>query len=140
MSGRSRIAVMGMSNGGRTVLSALRTDLRHPEPFRAGIALYPGCQSDGGARFYAPLLVLVGRADTVTPAAACERMQGAQPAGAALRLVVYPYAPHTFDMDLRDRTVLGMRLGYDREATADARRQVIAFLAAHGIGDGRPAR
>lgn len=41
-------------------------------------------------------------------------------------------------MALGDRTVLGMLLGYDPEATADARRQVIAFLAAQGIGDGRP--
>lgn len=134
----SRIAVMGMSNGGRTVLSALRTDLHHAAPFRASIALYPGCQSDAEAHFYAPLMVLVGRGDKVTPAAACERMQAAQPAGAPLQLIVYPYAPHTFDMALGDRTVLGMLLGYDPEATADARRQVIAFLAAQGIGDGRP--
>ena len=133
-----RIAVMGMSNGGRTVLAALRTDLSHAAPFRAGIALYPGCQSDGEARFYAPLLVLVGRGDQVTPAAACERMQTAQPAGSSLRLVVYPDAPHTFDMDLVDRTTLGMRLGHDAEATADARKRVIGFLAAQGIGDGRP--
>jgi dienelactone hydrolase len=132
-----RIAVMGMSNGGRTVLSALRTDLHHTTPFHAAIALYPGCQSDETARFYAPLLILVGRADRVTPAAACERLRAAQPADSPVRLVVYPYAPHTFDMALRDRTILGMQLGYDREAAADARRQVMAFLAANGIGDGR---
>jgi hypothetical protein len=36
-------------------------------------------------------------------------------------------------MTLPDRTLLGMRLGYDADATADARRQVIAFLAAHGL-------
>ena len=65
---------MGMSNGGRTVLSALRTTLAHPAPFAVGIALYPGCQSDTDSRFYAPLLVLIGRADTVAPAASCEAM------------------------------------------------------------------
>src|SRR2546426_4942400 len=32
-----RIAVMGMSNGGRSVLAALRTTLRHPERFVAGV-------------------------------------------------------------------------------------------------------
>jgi dienelactone hydrolase len=130
-----RIAVMGMSNGGRTVLAALRTTLAHRAAFAAGIALYPGCQSDGDSRFYAPLLVLIGRADTVAPAAYCEAMQRAQPAGAApkLDLVVYPNAPHTFDMALPDRTSLGMRLGYDAEATADARRRVIEFLAAQGM-------
>lgn len=129
-----RIAVMGMSNGGRTVLSALRADLRHGAPFRAGIALYPGCQSDTAARFDAPLLVFSGRGDRVVPATACEAMAANQPADAPLKLVLYPYAPHTFDMDLPNRTVLGMRLGYDPKATADARRQVIAFLKAQGIG------
>jgi len=38
-----RIAVMGMSNGGRTVLATLRTTLKRSEPFGAGVALYPGC-------------------------------------------------------------------------------------------------
>ncbi|HEY8149846.1 MAG TPA: hypothetical protein VIK51_13145 [Vicinamibacteria bacterium] len=41
-------------------------------------------------------------------------------------------------MRLPDRTVLGMRLGYDPEADAGARRQVIDFLTAHGLL--RPAR
>ena len=128
------IAVMGMSNGGRTVLAALRTTLRHPEPFVAGVALYPGCQTDVRSTFYAPLLVLIGQADTVTPAHFCEQMHAAQPASAPeLRLIVYPHGPHTFDMRLPDRTVLGMRLGYDPEADADARRQVIDFLVAYGV-------
>ena len=128
------IAVMGMSNGGRTVLAALRTTLRHPEPFVAGVALYPGCQTDVDSHFYAPLLVLIGKADTVTPAHFCEQMHAAQPAAApALRLIVYPHGPHTFDMRLPDRTVLGMRLGYDPQADADARRQVIDFLVAYGV-------
>ncbi len=129
-----RIAVMGMSNGGRSVLAALRTTLQHPERFVAGVALYPGCQTDVSSTFYAPLLVLIGNADTVTPAHFCEQMHAAQPASAPeLRLIVYPRGPHTFDMRLPDRTVLGMRLGYDPQADADARRQVIDFLAAHGL-------
>jgi dienelactone hydrolase len=115
-----RIAVMGMSNGGRSVLAALRTTLQHPERFVAGVALYPGCQTDVGSNFYAPLLVLIGNADTVTPAHFCEQMHAAQPASAPeLRLIVYPRGPHTFDMHLPDRTVLGMRLGYDPQAEAD---------------------
>jgi dienelactone hydrolase len=136
-----RLAVMGMSNGGRTVLAALRATVEHPERFAAGIALYPGCQTDTGSRFNAPLLVLIGRGDATTPARFCEQMKGAQPAGAPeLKLVVYPYAPHTFDMKLPDRTVLGMKLGYDADATADARRQVIDFLSAHGMVPGKAGR
>jgi dienelactone hydrolase len=129
-----RVAVLGMSNGGRTVLAALRTAHTPPDAFRAGIALYPGCQTDVTSTFYAPLLVLIGRGDTVTPARFCEEMKRAQPASAPeVRLVVYPHGPHTFDMNLPQRTVLGMRLGYDPEAATDARRQVVEFLATHGL-------
>jgi dienelactone hydrolase len=136
-----RIAVMGMSNGGRTVLAALRTTPQRPERFAAGVALYPGCQTDVSSNFYAPLLVLIGHADTVTPARFCEQMQATQPVSAPeLRLVVYPRGPHTFDMRLPERTVLGMRLGYDPQADADARRQVIAFLAAHGLAASNASR
>jgi dienelactone hydrolase len=61
-------------------------------------------------------------------------MQAAQPTSAPeLRLVIYPRGPHTFDIRLPDRTVLGMRLGYDPQADTDARRQVIDFLGAHGL-------
>lgn len=129
----TRIAVMGMSNGGRTVLAALRSPLKHRDPFVAGVALYPGCQSDGDSAFYAPLLVLVGRGDTVTPAHYCEGMKRARGESPNFRLIVYPHGPHTFDMRLPDRTVLGMRLGYDPQATADARRKVIDFLTAVGL-------
>src|SRR5882724_2865248 len=130
-----RIAVMGMSSGGRTVLAALRMPPKHPDAFVAGVALYPGCQTDVDSRFYAPLLVLIGRADTVAPASYCEAMKSAQPVdrGPALDLVLYPRAPHTFDMRLPDRTILGMRLGYDAEAPADACRRVFEFLAAHAL-------
>jgi dienelactone hydrolase len=61
-------------------------------------------------------------------------MKRAKPnTGSELKLVVYGYAPHTFDMRLRDRTALGMRLGYDAEATDDARTQVIEFLKSNGV-------
>jgi dienelactone hydrolase len=130
-----------MSHGGRTVLAALRTTLRRPAPFVAGVALYPGCQTDVRSTFAAPLLVLIGHADTVTPAYFCAQMYAAQPASAPeLRLVIYPRGPHTFDMPLPERTVLGMRLGDDPQADADARRQVMDFLAAHGLAASHASR
>jgi dienelactone hydrolase len=131
----AHIAAMGMSNGGRTVLAAMHAPLRQSAAFIAGIALYPGCQSDSASTFYAPLLVLGGRADTVAPVRYCEQMKQSQPPSAApVTLVIYPYAPHTFDMNLPDRVHLRMRLGYDAEAAADARQQVIDFLGKRGIG------
>jgi dienelactone hydrolase len=52
-----------------------------------------------------------------------------------VRLIVYPHAPHAFDMALPERRHLGMRLGHDGKAAADARNQVIAFLRASGVVD-----
>ncbi|HKA44119.1 MAG TPA: hypothetical protein VKF40_19205 [Burkholderiales bacterium] len=43
-------------------------------------------------------------------------------------------------MRLPERTVLGMKLGYDPEAEADARRQMIDFLASDGLIARSPAR
>lgn len=134
------VAIMGMSNGGRTVLAALRSTLTHSNPFVAGVALYPGCQSDVESSFYAPLLVLTGKADTAAPARFCEQMKAAQDSSTPpVKLIVYPRAPHTFDMRLPDRKLLGMTLGYDAQATADARRQVIDFLTVHGLVPGSRA-
>ena len=129
-----RIAVMGMSNGGRTVLAAMRADRERGGRFLAGVALYPGCQSDTSSVFYAPLLVLIGADDTVTPARYCQEMLRVRPQGTPeIRLVLYPRAPHTFDMKLPDRTVLRMRLGYDADAAADAPQKVLRFLAEYGL-------
>jgi len=135
----NRIAVMGMSNGGRTVLAALRTSLKHPDPFVAGIALYPGCQSDIDSRF---LRTSPGVDWTGRHRRARVILQSAQPLdrGPALDLIIYPGAPHTFDMRLPDRTILGMRLGYDATAAADAPRRVIEFLAAHALLRANEAR
>jgi hypothetical protein len=92
------------------------------------------CRSDVASTFYAPLPVLTGSADTMTPARHYEQMKAAQPASAPeLNLIVILAGLTPLTCGLPDRTVLGMRLGLDAEATADARRQVIEFLAAHGL-------
>ena len=60
---------------------------------------------------------LLAPVDTVTPARYCEEMKRRQPPAAPeLTLLVYPRAPHTFDMPLPDRRFLGMRLGFDPDA------------------------
>jgi dienelactone hydrolase len=84
---------------------------------------------------------LLAPVDTVTPARYCEEMKRRQPPAAPeLTLLVYPRAPHTFDMPLPDRRFLGMRLGFDPDALADARRQVATFLTAHGVMQGTQSK
>ena len=58
-----RIAAMGFSHGGSTVLAAWRTQWKHPDvKLRALITLYPGCGSQQlPPPDAAPLLILAGR-------------------------------------------------------------------------------
>lgn len=104
---RERIALVGYSNGGSTVLSVVdRTDKTvraqpiHP---RAAVAFYPGCIGYNQMWNYeivAPLLVMIGALDDWTPPQHCEYLQGkvrrAQP-DARLELILFPGAHHGFD-------------------------------------------
>jgi dienelactone hydrolase len=136
----THVAVMGFSQGGLSVLTALERD--HAEKFRAGIAFYPICQYASGI-MTAPVLVLIGGADTWTPAASCEAMAaGRSELGAprtpgdrsAIELVVYPGAYHDFDvLDLalapaRGIMAYGHRVEFNEEATRGAIVKVRDFL------------
>ena len=141
----SHIGVMGFSQGGWSVLAALQTGLveqRHAEKFRAGVTFYPVCQFASGF-MTAPVLVLIGDADTWTPSADCEAMAAGRTAPGAPRgpgdrssieLVVYPGAYHSFDqMELalapgRGVTVHGHRVEYNEDATRNAIAKVRDFL------------
>jgi dienelactone hydrolase len=141
----SQVALMGFSQGGWSVLAALQKDLveqRSPEKFRAGVAFYPVCQFASGL-MTAPVLVLIGDADTWTPSADCEAMAAGRtelgaPRGAgdrsSIELVVYPGAHHSFDqMELalvpgRGVTVHGHRVEYNEDATRRAIARVRDFL------------
>lgn len=133
-----RIAAMGFSHGGGTVLDAAVAwdDLR---PWRerlatrgklvALIGFYPGCRETREQDFTLPVLILVGDADDWTPASNCLKRTGASAPGVPpLRLKVYPGAFHDFDVDGPAHTVINHRLAYDPAATQDARVEVVNFL------------
>ncbi len=102
---RERVALMGWSQGGGTVLSAYGAGEDGPAGkegggFRAAIAFYPGCKSplknedwqpDG------PLLLLVGEKDDWTPAQPCVDLVQRDGVKERTELVVYPNAYHGFD-------------------------------------------
>jgi dienelactone hydrolase len=103
----SRIALLGWSNGGSTVLEAIaaRTRARPAglaHDARVAIAFYPGCKhvlaNTNWLPPAVPLHVLIGAADDWTPAAPCvELVDHASAAGGVVDLVVYPGAYHDFD-------------------------------------------
>jgi len=100
-----RVALMGFSHGGGTVLvaAAPRIARRYATPgaptFRALIAFYPRCEARyPGTPLPAPLRIHIGALDDWTPAAPCEMLTAIlQRAGADARIAVYPDAHHGFD-------------------------------------------
>ena len=126
---RTRIAVVGWSEGGLVTLDALYEETG--DPFRAAVAFYPSCPW-ALVGLDAPLLILIGKVDDWASAARCVKLMPKQQAAPEVTLKVYPGAYHGFDIpgvyaDVRGAE--GMHhLQYDPGAEADAVIQVRAFL------------
>ena len=148
-----RLALLGWSNGGSTVLAA--TNLRHPAVAaatlrpHAAVAFYPGCAADlqHGHRASAPLLLLLGADDDWTPAAPCLALVEAAVVDAPTagvtdipkpQVVAYPGAYHGFDgtspVRLRRdvpngaRPGAGVHVGGQPDARAASQAQMLGFL------------
>ncbi len=136
-----RIAAMGLSNGGSTVLAAWRAALQHPDArLRAIIAFYPGCAGKPAPAGAPPLLILIGEEDDWAPPEACKTLaEAARESGRDLTLVLYPGARHHFDgAEVRGRRYISIARGgkgatveYDPKAHEDSEKQVKRFLAVH---------
>ena len=129
---RTRIAALGYSQGADTALqiAASPASLNGSAKFRAAAAFYPPCENEARARLLLPTLILVGAADTVTPATACEALVRRQSA-ADVKLLVYPGAAHVFDDPAfaGGESFMGMWLQFDQAAAAQARAALHDFLA-----------
>lgn len=152
-----RVAVLGWSHGGGTVLGAI-TRPRNPDTgFARAVAFYPGCTSRAKrpAAFnpYAPLLVLIGESDDWIPAAPCQALAGAVRArGGPMEIVTYPDTYHDFDnpgiRHKRVRTEVpngvhpgqGVTAAPNAQAREDAKRRVLAFLQEMTVPTTAPSR
>lgn len=143
-----RVALLGWSNGGSTVLEALdraqpQAPTRGPTSrFAKAVAFYPGCAAALRRTLVpdAPLLLLLGEADDWTPAQPCidwvKRV--GEPDPTRLALTVFPGAHHGFDgpgsSPRRREDVTngvdgrGVTTGGHPEARQLAWRQVLAWL------------
>ncbi len=138
----TRLAVIGWSNGGSTVLNLLdrsrRAQLAGPAPIVA-IAFYPGCRPLARQPDYAPvapLTILMGSDDDWTPPEPCRDLASRSD----VRLIEYPGAVHGFDapdMPRRTRRNVGIsargdgtaQIGTDpaaRAAAIDSVRDILA--------------
>jgi dienelactone hydrolase len=130
------IAVIGFSQGATATLEAVGQhdaelfDREGDRKFKAAIAFYPSCRSEGAMA--APTLILIGELDDWTRASACTTMMASRTgAGSPVRLIVYPGAHHDFDVvSLQPgREYLGHRLEYNAAAAEQATEEVRQFLA-----------
>jgi len=129
---KGRIGLIGHSHGGATTLRAVQKnfDLK-ARGLRGGVAYYPGCAPAFNAGIDVPVLILIGDKDDWTPADASRRLKPDRPE--LVEIVYYPDAYHSFDAQVRDRTVPGApgkthQLAYDPVAAPDAEARTQAFF------------
>jgi dienelactone hydrolase len=93
----TRIALLGWSNGGSTVLWATSGRLRPTaSEWRVAIAFYPGCRLPARSARWKPRLplhVLIGAIDDWTPPEPCRELKER----GTVHLIEYPGAYHGFD-------------------------------------------
>jgi len=137
----ARIALLGWSNGGSTVLWAVSGQVRPAgSDWRVAIAFYPGCRLPAGSERWKPRLplhILIGAIDDWTPPEPCRELTDRGP----VELIEYPGAYHAFDTPnspVRERRGLAFtgsgtgvaHVGTNPEARAAAIKDVTRILEA----------
>jgi len=147
---RNRVALVGFSWGAMVGLLASSSHyvgaLKADSGFAAVASFYPGCfrvsPQNGrppfdmlNADIDRPLLVLMGDADTETPASDClQRLTPMEKAGAPVEWHLYPETTHCWDCQQFDGLtridVRGNRVEYRfrRDVTEDSERRLLEFL------------
>lgn len=108
----SRIALLGWSNGGSTVLRAVgQATGPVPSHVKTAVAFYPGCGAilpRAKWRPHVPLSILIGSDDNWTPAERCRTLAARHP---GIHFVEYPEAVHGFDApNSKPRVLKGLGL------------------------------
>jgi dienelactone hydrolase len=134
-----RIALVGWSNGGSSVLWAVGGAHKPTQhEWRVAIAFYPGCRTPSISREWVPRFkpyVLIGSADDWTSPEPCRQLAERN----AVLLIEYPGAVHAFDTPgLARRTRSGVaysargdgnvEIGTDPKARSAAIKEVMTIL------------
>ena len=127
-----RIFLVGQSNGGSVAIKAAEAGAaakynRGGSAFRAVVAYYPWCGEPGTTRLSldSPLMIFGGGRDDWVPPDECRRFSAT---GADLKVTIYPSAAHSFDLLAPEHRYLGKLVGYNKQATEDSRRKMLAFF------------
>jgi len=122
------IFLMGQSNGGSVAINAAKSKRR--DGYRAVAAYYPWCGSLGHskAKLRSPIIVFSGGRDDWVPARECRHKRAV---GAALKVVEYASAAHSFDLPINLQRYLGKLIGFDKSATEDSRARMLTFFESY---------
>ena len=128
----ARIAVMGMSHGGASVLEAVEQATpagASTDPFRAAVALYPLCVPM--RQVVTPVLILIGDKDRWGSPNSCAKSVDALPDRQNVTLEIFQGAHHLFDVEGIDTKEMGFTLRYHPEAASEANKLIRSFLIEH---------
>jgi len=142
---QSKVVLLGQSQGASVVLNALSLK-RDSQLIAAGIAIYPPCGWEGyelslPQRLSAPLLILAGAKDKITPSKFCVayaenvKIRRGEAFVRGAEIYVYPDALHAFDLpEYWGSTQIGEiatpigPVGPNPRASQDAKRRILLFL------------
>jgi dienelactone hydrolase len=130
----ARIAVMGMSHGGNTVLETIKQSISEGlamKPFQAAIAFYPLCsvpEPFGPEPINTPILILTGDKDSWTPVELCEQYVDKLHSQNEIELKVFAGAYHAFDHPGIDIVELGYIVRSHPAAATEASQMSREFL------------
>ena len=131
----ANIFQMGQSNGGSVAIMLAQ----HKVPaFRAISAFYPWCGAFSRigheAHLTAPLIVFAGELDDWTPPKLCTSIKAQ---GADYKVVVFPGAVHSFDLEIPVHNYHGHKVGHDAQAARQSREQMLSFFVEHITEEGQ---
>mgnify|MGYP000281859929 FL=1 len=123
------IFLMGQSNGGSVAINVANSS-RPGLGFRAVVAYYPWCGAFGSRKvdLSSPLLVLGGAKDDWVPPQSCNKVVSL---GEELRVIIYPEAAHSFDVNMLPQRYLGKLVGYNKSAAENSRVTMLDFFNDH---------
>lgn len=132
---KTRIALVGWSHGGSTVLWSIDRRLQlEGAGIKTAIAFYPGCRVPAESTVWAPrvpLTILIGDADDWTRPEHCRALVARHP---AIRFIEYPGAVHGFDApDSKRRTLKGLGLVGEAQVGTDPKARAAAIAEVERI-------